>query len=255
MSAFDTTARVLPRFIRDPDQSAIPEGIEQRRLNIYRDLFYNNIENFAASGFPILRSLIDDDRWHMMVRDFMRHHECHTPYFLEISQEFLLYLQQTRQAQPDDLPFMLELAHYEWVELALDIAEPDIESIAVDSLEGEGQQQLLQRLPVVSPLVWSLVYQFPVHLIGEDFQPQQPGEQPTYLMVYRNRKDKVEFMEANAVTARLLEVLQLDQITSGQEALQQLAEELKHPQPQQVIASGFDILQQLASVDIILGTR
>ena len=248
--SLEQTEKQLASHIRNPADIAAPEGIEQRRLKIYRDLFYNNIENFIASGFPVLRSLFADDAWHSMVRDFMIHHQCHTPYFLEISQEFLLYLQNTRASRQDDPPFLKELAHYEWVELALDVAEEDLALIEVDS-EGD----LLESLPMVSPLAWSLCYQYPVHKIGSDFQPDQPGPESSYLIVYRNSDDKVGFMEANSVTARLLELLEIDDTDSGLQALEKLAVELQHPQPQQVIDGGSAILHQLKSLDIILGTR
>ena len=240
----------LTAHIRDPDKVSAPADIEPRRTKIYSDLFYNNIEDFISSGFPILRELINDKAWHAMVRDFMISHQCHTPYFLEISQEFLLYLQNTRKPQPDDLPFLLELAHYEWVELALDVADTDLATVQADR-EGD----LLQALPVVSPLAWSLMYQFPVHQIGSDFVPTEIPETPSYLVVYRNRQDSVEFMQANAVTARLLELLQTDGYTCGLQVLTQLADEMQHPQPQLIIDSGVQILEQLLELDIILGTR
>lgn len=242
--------RVQTQFaahLRDPETAPLA-GIEDRRLKIYRDLFYNNIENFISGGFPVLRSLINDTDWHAMVRDFMISHRCHSPYFLEISQEFLLYLQQTRQPRPGDLPFMLELAHYEWVELGLDVADIDPGAVACDS-EGD----LLDGLPVVSPLAWSLAYRFPVHRIGPEFQPTEPGATPTYLVVYRDGADKVGFMETNAVTARLLELLQGAQVGSGREALQRLAQEMAHPDPQQLLEFGADLLRQLRSRDILLG--
>jgi uncharacterized protein len=240
----------LTGHIRNPDQVALPTGIEPRRAKIYSELFYNNIESFISSGFPVLRGLIEDNQWHVMIRDFMVNHQCHTPYFLEISQEFMLYLQQTRTPQADDLPFMLELAHYEWVELALDVHDTDLSDIEV---EPEGD--LVTSLPVVSPLAWSLAYQYPVHQIGPTYIPRKAPDQATYLVVHRNRQDMVEFMATNAVTARLLEMLQSDAFTNGGQVLAQMAQEMQHPQPQQVIDSGLDILKKLHSLDIILGTK
>jgi hypothetical protein len=76
---FQQTQLALTAHIRDPEQHEGPEGIENRRLKIYRDLFYKNIEGFISKGFPVLRKLFSDERWHAMVRDFMRKHECQTP--------------------------------------------------------------------------------------------------------------------------------------------------------------------------------
>lgn len=246
--SLDSVERQLASNMRNPAKVEGPANIEQRRLKIYQGLIYRNIESFIGFGFPILKKLFVEDRWHQMVRDFVIRHQCQTPYFFEISQEFLQYLQQEREPQADDPPFMLELAHYEWVELALDIADEDLADITVNR-EGD----LLTGTPVVSPLVWSLAYQYPVHLIGPDFQPEQPGDQVTYIVVYRNREDKVEFLEANAVTARMLELLDADPAPSGLQVLEQLAQELQHPNPQLVIDGGLATMQQLRDLDIILG--
>ncbi len=244
----EQVTRQLTSYIRNPESVDGPEGIEPRRLNIYRDLFYKNIEGFISSGFPVLRSLFEDDDWHDLVRDFMILHRCHTPYFLEISQEFLLYLQNGSPQREEDPPFMQELAHYEWVELALDVADEDLDAIPFLA-DGD----LLEGVPLVSPLAWSLAYQYPVHHIGEKFQPQQVPEMPTFLIVYRNLDDEVGFMEANSVTARMLEILLQDQSLTGRQVLTQIATELNHADPAQVVAGGLEILRQLRSLDIILG--
>lgn len=235
--------------LRNPEGVPGPEGIEERRLKIYRELFYNNIENFVSNSFPVLRTLFEDRQWHRLVRDFMIHHRCQSPYFLEISQEFLLYLQEVRKSAAADPPFMLELAHYEWVELGLDVAEEDLDSIVCDR-----GGDLLDELPVVSPLAWSLVYHYPVHRIGREYQPQNPPAEPTCLIVYRDRSDEVHFMETNAVTARLLELLQSDQTGSGGQALLCLADEIQHPQPDQLTDFGLELMRDLLQRDIILGT-
>ncbi|NND68688.1 MAG: DUF2063 domain-containing protein, partial [Halioglobus sp.] len=116
----------MARYLRDPDGNPPPQGVDGRRLKIYRDLIYNNIEGFIRSGFPVLRSLYGDEDWHSMVRQFIDNHRCHSPYFLEISQEFIQFLMEDYSPRPADPPFIAELAHYEWAELALDIAEEEL---------------------------------------------------------------------------------------------------------------------------------
>lgn len=234
--------------LRDPERKPAPEGIEDRRLGIYRDLLYNNVEGFIASGFPVLRSIYSDDDWHRMVRDFFARHQSSTPYFLEISQEFLDYLQNERKPQPEDPDGLLELAHYEWVELALMVAE---ESIDLDNIDPNGD--LLQGHPVLSPVAWPLAYQYPVHQMGPDYLPDNAPEQATYLVVYRNRVDEVKFLEINPVTARLIGLLQENPEISGELALEQIAREMNHPNHDLVIQSGVAALQELQSYGIVLG--
>ncbi|MCG8671389.1 MAG: DNA-binding domain-containing protein, partial [Pseudomonadales bacterium] len=82
--------------IRNPEKNPAPKEIEDRRMGIYRDLFYKNIESFIANGFPVLRKITGDDEWHAMVRDFIDRHQSQSPYFVEIAQEFLKYLDEER---------------------------------------------------------------------------------------------------------------------------------------------------------------
>ena len=246
---FQQVQRQFAGHIRDPDGQCPPAGVEDRRMSIYRDLFYRNIEGFISGAFPVLHAILAEDHWHALVRDFMRQYHCQAPYFLEISQEFLSYLQQ-RQSQPQDPPFMLELAHYEWVELALDVAdvEPDWSTIVANG-------DLLEGRPVVSPTAWSLAYRYPVHRIGPGWQVEDPPPQPTYLVVYRNREDVVKFMEINGVTARLLELISADEQLSGAQALQQLAVEMNHHDLPRFHPLGREILCKLQASGIVLGVR
>lgn len=229
--------------LRNPECNPPPAGVEDRRLAVYRDLIYNNIEGFIASAFPVLREITPDEPWHAMVRDFVHLHQSSSPYFLEISQEFLLYLQNEREPQAGDWPFLLELAHYEWVELALDVA---VEELPAKPPAGT----LIESVLEVSPLVWCLSYAYPVHRIGPEFIPETPPSEPTFLLVYRNREDEVSFMLSNAATVRLLKLLQSGPMT-GRQAILQMAEALKSPDPDQLLAYAQTLLAQLYEQDII----
>ena len=236
--------------IRDPEHNPAPGGVEDRRMAIYRELFYNNVESFLSGTFPVLRTLYKDPDWHLLVRDYFSKHRAQTPLFLEIPREFLSWLENERTAQADDLPFLYELAHYEWVELALSISE---ESLDRGDVNSEGN--LLTGIPVLSPLAWHLSYRFPVHKIGPDFMPDEAGEAPTNIVVYRNREDEVCFMEVNLVTKRLLELISENNNESGEQLLTRIATEMSHPQPDVVVRGGSEILESLAQKDIIAGTR
>lgn len=233
----------MARYLRDPANHAAPEGVESRRLKIYADLIYNNIEGFISGGFPVLRSLYEDSDWHGLVRLFIDQHRCHSPYFLEISQEFIQFLMEDFPARDIDPPFIAELAHYEWVELALDTAGEELP--ARSPLD-----DVLQAVPRLSPLAWSLAYRYPVHRIGPGFRPAEEGE-PTYLVVYRNREDDVRFMELNAVSARLLEAIKDNRSTRARELLAALARELGLDE-ESIISHGADQLRQFFDLSIVL---
>jgi hypothetical protein len=247
---FRAVQRAFAAHLRDPQRHAAPAGLEDRRLKIYRELFYNNVEDFLATAFPVLRRLSDDAAWHARVRDFYARHVSKAPQFHRLAEEFLHFLEHERGPHPDDPAFIAELAHYEWVELALSIAQDDPTPALVDP-NGDP----LEAPPVVSPLAWAQAYTWPVHRIGPAHRPSTPPEQPTYLVVHRTRQDDVRFMEINAVTARLLQLIDEQPSSTGRALLLQIAGELSHPQPQTIVDAGREMLSTLRERDIVLGTR
>jgi hypothetical protein len=236
--------------IRDPQSNPAPEGIEERRMRVYSELFYNNVEDFIASSFPVLREITDDDAWHRLIRDYFSRHKAKTPLFPEMPREFLHYLEHEYEPAEGDRPFMLELAHYEWVEAALYFAD---EEQALDRIDPDAD--LLTGLPALSSLSWLLSYNFPVHRIGNDFLPTEPSEQPTHLLVYRDTESEIQYLELNPLSMRLLYMIKSAEVESSQQALEAIAAEIQHPDPEVVIQGGLSILQDLKLRGAILGCR
>ena len=237
--------------IRDPKKNALPKNVEDRRMNIYRDLLFNNIVGFVGNGFPVLKTFYTEEQWLGNIRQFFAQTENHSPYFKDIPEQYLNWLENDYQTTEIDPPFMLELAQYELVELILDVSEEHNELGVIDP-----NGDLFNERPVISSLVWLLSYQWPVHLLDADeYNPTEKPEQPTYLIVFRDRNDSVEFVESNPVTARLLDILQNNDQLTGEQALMQIAQEMQHPQPETVIEGGLQTLQQFQQIGIILGTQ
>lgn len=234
--------------LRDPHRNPPPPDIEDRRLQIYRELFFNNVAGLLAGAFPVLHKILGKPAWRALVRDYFANHKSHTPLFLEVPKEFLSFLENERGEHPEDPPFLRELAHYEWVELALSIdeTEPDLNDV-------DPAGDLLAGVPVPSPLAWSLEYAYPVHRISPTLRPDAPGADPTRLVVYRNLQDRIGFLEINAVTARLLELIGHRESLTGRSILERIAAELAHPNPPIVVRGGAEILDNLRVHDVILG--
>jgi len=237
--------------IRDPDHVAAPAGVEDRRMAIYRELFFNNIRNLLSNMFPVLKKLHTTDKWEGMIRQFMQKHRAETPYFLQLPQEFLDFLQNEYEQQSDDFPFLVELAHYEYIELALSISEESNDFTGVDPAG-----DLLANAPVKSTLSWVYSYQFPVHRISPDNLPTEPSGQPVCLAVYRRENDKVNFLELNPITAHLLEAIeQNDEGKSGEELLRHLAVEVSYPDVDALVQHGAAALEEMKQLEILIGTR
>lgn len=253
------TKASLPKFqreqfaftahLRDPDKVGKPDAIEDRRMNIYRELLFNNVCGFIDNGFPVLKSLYQTDDWLRLSRRFFADHRSHSPYFVDIPEAFVVFLQQEYQPLESDPPFLLELAHYEWLELVLMTStdEPDWSSV-------DRHGSLTDGTPVLSPLAMCQGYQWSVHTIAAENVPDAPLPQPVFMIVYRNEEGTVKFIEANPVTARLFELIQVNEAQqTGQQLLTQIAEELQHPNPDMVMQGGLQTLTRWHHLQIVLG--
>ena len=236
--------------IRDPDNVPAPAGIEDRRMAIYRRLFFNNLRNLLSSTFPVLRKIHGDAQWKELVRSFMIHHRAETPYFLEIPSEFLAFLESEQGVALSAYPFVAELAHYEWIELELSVSTEQNDLSLVDA----GGDLLLGH-PVKSVLAQLLAYQYPVQHISQHFLPEAPPEQPTYLCVYRQQDDELGFMEMNPISARLLQLIEESAGgRSGRDLLEQLARETGHD-AEALAPHGLQAMSEMLDKEILLGTK
>lgn len=247
--------------IRDPDNVPAPEGIEDRRLAVYRELFFNNLLKLLSGTFPVLTKLHGRDRWRAMVRQFMKTHRSQTPYFLEIPGEFLAFLDEEYEAADDDFPFLVELAHYERAELEVSVSEATNDGLDVDP-----GGDLLDGVPVLSNLASLNAYRYPVHRISRDFIPDSPGEQPTFLVVFRRSNDDLGFMELNPVTARLFERIADNAAAderntgntgetpiNGRALLLALADEIGYTDREAFVEHGLNAMREMRDNEILLG--
>ena len=238
---FRAVQRAFAAHIRNPDRHPVPAGVDPRRMAVYAGLVYRNIEGFLARTFPAARQVLPEARWHAAVRDFVECHASHSPYFRDISTEFLSYLETERDAS-EDPPFLAELCHYEWARATLTQSD-EVLPPALDA------PLSLDARFAVSPLAWPLHYRFPVHRIGADFQPEAPPDAPTWLIVCRGRDDRIRRLDSNAATTRLLGLLA--ESGSARQALMALADELGRDHAQ-VLRFGEDTLRRLVSVDVVV---
>lgn len=230
--------------VRDPAGTPAPADVDPRRMRVYVELIFNNVEALLASAFPVAKRVLGDAAWQQLVRAFLQRHGSASPYFPDVSQEFLEFLSGSEE--PPRPGFLLELCHYEWVELGLGIAD---DAVLPDGVDPAGD--LLAGRPVRSPLAWPLTYTYAVHRIAPGSQPEEPGDSPTHLVVYRDSHDRVRFMELNALAQRLL--LLLDGSRTGQEALAIVGREAALGPARDLELIGGHTLDRLRRAGIILG--
>ncbi len=244
--SFIETQTCFTNFIRNPQQHPMPEDIKPERILMYRELLFNNVNSFLVSNFPVLHEILDANRWFEIAQEFFSRHHCDTPYFSEIPEEFINYLQDEKPVNENDPPFMLELAHYEWVEMALSISKEELIASSQAFLDSPCDFPLY-----LSALAWPLMYQYPVHRVSPEFMPNEAPESYTYLVVYRDLDDEVRFSEVTAVTLRLLEILQQQPGITTQACLKQLIEECQAPDQKAFFQHGYAFISAMVKKNII----
>ena len=237
MSELFQLQKAFTEHLRNPEVVPVPQGLDPRRVGIYSELIFNNLSALLSEFFPVIKSILDDNQWHQLVRDFFISHQAETPYFPKVAEEFVHYL-SGRQHTGGDPGFLLELAHYEWVELHLFTheAEPPDEPIAVEDLPS-----VPIRLSAVAEV---LAYHYPVHRIRVDFQPEAPDPQPTYLLVFRNTEESIRFFEIQPFTFQFLEALQEKPGLIANQWLNDVATDLNVPDAETFVQNGLAMLKQ-----------
>jgi hypothetical protein len=232
-------------YIRDPLNNLPPADVNPQRMAMYHELFFNNIDSFLSSNFPVIRTLFDDKHWQALSGDFFAKHQCKTPYFSEFAEEFITYLQN--RPPLEGYPFLLELAHYEWVEMALSIATAEPRLADAVFIENLSTQAL-----ALSPLAWPLVYQYPVQQISTQFLPLIPPQLPTYLLVYRDQDYNVHFVQITPLTYRLLDILEQHPGSSVTDCIKMLTTEIQQLDADMLGREGLKIFQDMLLKGIVI---
>lgn len=252
MKVFQTLQRQFLAHLRNPVQHALPAGFPEQGAAIYKDLLFNKFNDSLALCFPVSRAILGESAWQQLLLAFIAEHHCHSPYYRQIPDEFIHYL-QTERDNATDPAFMLELAHFEWVEMILAITDTTEAEHNQPSTDTANIDWLACR-PLFVPLFEVLHYRYPVHRINIDYQPETPLEQPTHILGFRDVRDTVHFIELQPATVRLLEILQTTEVTV-QEAITAIAAELAHLEPDSLFRFGEEFMTQLHAQGALRGVQ
>lgn len=244
---FQQMQRRFLAHLRQPMPDNQPAGFAGEQLAVYVKLLYNKFNESLVACFPVLHSLLEPMRWRALIKDFIAEHRCLSPYYRQIPDEFVRYLQTERLAK-DDPPFLAELAHFEWIELVLSIGEAG--PVKVETLVDE---QLLDTVLEFSPVMVLLHYSWPVQQINRSYQPDKPPQEATHILGFRDADGQVRFITLNPATVHLILLLQGG--FTGRAALHLISESLNATEPAQLIAFGKQILTELHSQGAIIGSH
>jgi hypothetical protein len=245
MMAFQDLQRQFLAHLRNPEQQPLPTGFDQRGTAIYVDLLYNKFNDSLTTCFPVMYAILGETAWQRLLKDFIAEHRCLSPFYRQIPDEFMRYLQNERQVL-DDLPFLPELAHFEWIELVLSIAEA--EPVVSETLT---DTHILDAVLVFAPVMKLLYYVWPVQQINQAYQPDEPTAVATHILGFRDAADQVRFISLNPAAASLL--MHLQNGHTATQVLQELGKDLKSSELSNLMLFGKNILADLYHQGAIIG--
>lgn len=222
--------------LRRPTLCQPPENTE-KNIYIYRQVSLYSTESLLEPTFPVLQSILTKEQWKSLIIQFFEDCYVQSPLSSNIPHEFVEFLKKLSPKQP---PFLYELAHYEWVELA----------VMLDNNKILKNQELNLNSLILNPTLKLLTYTYPVHKICVNFQPSQPVEIPIFLAIYRDKNHTVQFMELNAMSAKVLELVH--RVTSADEVFTNLINALPQLKPETISTHGNALLRQLFESDVLL---
>lgn len=227
--------------IRNPIANRKPAKVKDERMAIYREIVFNNLFGSVSACFPICQQVLGKRAWQKLVRQFFGDYQAATPIFREIPHEFLQFLKTD-----NNLPrYFKQLAHYEWVELAVNTMPSEPASLSEKT-------DLLNEKPVLTPANMLLEYDYAVHKITK--KNSAITEEKNYFLVFRNAENQVKFIELNAMTFQLLKFIDKNDHT-GKQALLRLAETLNYFKVDAIIEFGAQILGDLQNQQAIIGSK
>ncbi len=242
-------------YIRNPlKDGTVPDSLPVKS-SIYAKLLFSKIEGSLDNCFPISCQLLGSERWQKLIKNFISEHQCKSPLYREIPDEFIDYLMHNQSdiVLPE---FIIELAHFEWMELVLETekAKPSKPCFSITD-------NILDVTPALNPILHLLHYHYPVQNISAlnsywnnwESRSEPYSQEAIILVGLRDNNDKVQFIEINSITARLIELTQ-EGLSTGKQILLELAAAMHYGDHETILPFGTDMLKQLEQQHIIIGS-
>lgn len=251
---FQQTQAAFTHWLRHPDTAPRPADVSPERLQTYRELLFNNVISFVDITFPVAKALLPAPLWQQLTERFFADYHCHSPFFYDISLHFREFVATLDWPELADHPWLTELLHYEWMELAADIADVPNPSVDADCVLADADcwQQTDAEIRLAMP-VWPLAYQWPVAHWTVDTDAGDLLPQPQAVLLWRNADDQVRSQVIEPLAAWLIERIPVGAQALGAASqgptLNRLADDLTAAVPgltqEQALAACQRLLRQL----------
>jgi hypothetical protein len=233
----------LARHLRDPLSMPLPKGVSQVDANACTHEMVKNLREVLEPAFPVTHALLGDEIWEHAVRLFLKQAPTHAPWSTVVQRAFVAHVCESSDMQ--SLPAWLQdLAHFEWLQNAVSTAP-----VTWPAFDATGD--VMKRPVVLNPSHVEAAYEWPVHSIDTDHNPDEM--QSTHVTMLRDVNDVLHVYESSVFRNQLIDLLRDGQ--TGEEAFKVLAAWLSHPAPELFVHEGEELMAQLQTEGVLLGTR
>lgn len=237
----------LARHLRDPHTMPLPEGVTAKQSAAHERAMFKSLCDIVNPAYPITRGLLGDWAWRAAVRYFLRDYPAKAPWPRTVLMEFARFLRESPETQ--SLPAWLkDVSHFEWLKGAVATSALDLPKAGVDV---DVTADLMTHVVVMNPTYVEVSYDWPVDNIDLDHRPDEM--QPTYVSVLRDVDGAVQVLTSNVFRAQLLALFH-DGMT-GSQAFQAMAVWLQHPNPENLLSYGPNLLAQYQREGVIMGGK
>ena len=231
----------LALYCRQHEVSSIP-GVREDRLDHYRRLMYNIMEDALVSAYPICRSILVDSQWYSLVDDFVRNHGCKHPQLFRMPEELIEFVRANDYTEKLQIPYLIDLLLFEWIEI-------EVHTMPDHEVELKSNEDLWGSSIVFSPYMKLIQLDYPVHLLKNQVDSFREGEY--FYLVYREQSGTVQYLTINHFSFKMLQSLMNSSVS-----LELLLENIRDSYDKEVYAEvkkqSLEFLTKLKSLHILL---
>lgn len=235
------------------------QQIDASGVKLYANLISWGQKDLMRSVYPGCARLLGD-KWTDLLEKYL---EVFPPRYYNLNQcskHFPEFLQKHAEAQLRKYPFLVELAHYEWLELEL--MESVIESkCQPEPFELPGHPADFAAYQPSLNIVSTVVsYKYPIaeiveHLQDECCLPKDVELKECHMLVVRcPETQRCRYLELQDGACALVKTA-MEKTMSYQQWLQTAVELAKNSNPQQAVADCLELFEQLKAVSFIVGSQ
>ncbi len=243
----DLRAFAAEHGIEGEDLDAIAK-VGAERFLVYRSLVHNRMRNTIRDFIERTAARLGKGRLRADFTTWIDQVAAHSPYLRDVPAEFVAWVSPRWKEDESVADYLVDLARHE-------LLEYDIRN---DHRGGEAPTGL--ELALDKPLRFDgaarlMRYEYAVHKLSPDLDDREPPEaSASRLLVYRDDKAKVRYLELTPLAYAVLEQLMV-RAKPVAEGLRDACDELGEPLDDGRLATTATLLADLAERGVLLGAE